>query len=206
MINVSLIEPYYDAANSYLLQSGTDFAVVDCGVFDPAFDAFLKARGVTRLRYILLTHGHYDHILGANALKEKYGGELVISAGDAECLTDERRSLNAYARFGTQTPVEADLRVWDGDALPFGDGNITVLSTPGHTPGGVCYLIEDCLFSGDTLFCRSIGRSDLPGGNTLTLLRSLETLKALPGNYRVFPGHGEETTLDAERRWNPFLR
>jgi glyoxylase-like metal-dependent hydrolase (beta-lactamase superfamily II) len=70
----------------------------------------------------------------------------------------------------------------------------------------VCYLIEDCLFSGDTLFCRSIGRSDLPGGNTLTLLRSLETLNALPGNYRVFPGHGEETTLDAERRWNPFLR
>ena len=205
-MNVYSIENGSYATNCYLLQSGGDFAVVDCGVFDPAFDAFLSAHGVETLRYILLTHGHFDHILGVRALREKYGGEIVISDGDKRCLEREDLSLNAWSGYGVQTPVTADVTVSDGDRLPFGGGEIEVLFTPGHTRGGVCYLFGDCLFSGDTLFYRSMGRSDMPGGDTLTLLRSLSKLRALPGNYRVLPGHGPETTLDSERRNNPFMR
>ena len=205
-MNVYSIENGSYATNCYLLQSGADFAVVDCGVFDPAFDAFLREHGVEKLRYILLTHGHFDHILGVHGLREKYGGEIVISDGDKRCLERGDLSLNAWSGYGVQTPVTADVTVSDGDRLPFGDGEIEVLSTPGHTRGGVCYLFEDCLFSGDTLFYRSMGRSDMPGGDTLTLLQSLSRLRALPGNYRILPGHGPASTLDSERRNNPFMR
>lgn len=194
------------ATNCYLLQSGTDAAVIDCGVFDDAFDVFLSSHGVTSLRYILLTHGHFDHILGVFALREKYGGEIVISDGDRRCLEREDFSLNAFTRYGTQTPVSRDRAAEEGSPLPFGDSEISVLSTPGHTRGGVCYLFEDLLFSGDTLFSRSMGRTDMPGGDTLALLRSLAKLSELPQNYRVLPGHGPETTLFSEKRNNPFLR
>ena len=192
--------------NCYLLLSGTDAAAVDCGCFDPAYAAFLSSHGVTRLRYILLTHGHFDHILGVAGLKEAFGGEIVVSDGDKRCLEREDFSLNAWARYGVQTPVHWDVVVSDGEYLPFGDGEIEVISTPGHTRGGLCYRFGDALFTGDTLFSLSAGRTDFPGGDVRALLSSLQKLAALPGDPVVYPGHGEQSTLSRERRRNPYMK
>jgi glyoxylase-like metal-dependent hydrolase (beta-lactamase superfamily II) len=104
------------------------------------------------------------------------------------------------------TPFTCDTRLKDGDELTFDGGVIKIIHTPGHTKGGVCFLADDNLFSGDTLFQQSVGRTDLPGGNMTTLLTSLEKLKQLPDAVKVFPGHGESTTIGEEKLSNPYLK
>ena len=103
------------------------------------------------------------------------------------------------------TPTEPDILLHDGDRLPFAGRVITVLHTPGHTAGSVCFLIDDCLFSGDTLFAGTVGRTDLPSGSSGDMLTSAARLAALPGEYKIYPGHGEATTLSRERISNPYL-
>ena len=192
--------------NCYLLLSGTNAAVIDCGLFTDGVKKLLSQSGVTRLDYILLTHGHFDHVLGVHGLKESFGGKIVISDGDKRCLQREDFSLNAFVRYGTQTPVDWDILVSDGDRLPFGEGEIEAISTPGHTRGGVCYRFGDCLFTGDTLFRSSAGRTDFPGGSAAALTASLQKLAALPGDPVVYPGHGPKTTLARERLMNPYMK
>lgn len=155
--------------------------------------------------YILLTHGHFDHILGLSRLKESYGGKVVIHEQDEDCLRDPFKSLAGV--FGVrQEPMKADITVRGGDVLPFGESEIRVIHTPGHTKGSVCYRIGNCLFSGDTLFCGSAGRTDFPGGSSAELSASLHRLKMLEGDLTVYPGHEEFTTLERERKTNPFMK
>lgn len=193
--------------NCYLFtdEETKDAAVVDCGVFDASFDAFLKSHGVEKLRYILLTHGHFDHVLGVFDLHEKYGGQIVIGREDAASLLSEEVSLNRYIGYGRQTFISPDLPVEEGSVLPFGRGEIRVMSAPGHTPGGVCYFYENAMFSGDTLFRLSMGRTDMPGGSTRTLFSSLRRIGEIEGDYVVYPGHGEFSTLGFEKKNNRFL-
>lgn len=158
--------------NTYLVKDEKgSVLVVDPAVFDAKLEELLKSENVTSLDYILLTHGHFDHITGASELKEKYGGKIVIHKEDEKAFWDDNVSLSGS--FGTPSnyPEKADITVEDGDTLPFSDGEIKVIHTPGHTVGGVCYALGDNLFSGDTLFKGSIGRSDFPGGNMLTLIK-----------------------------------
>ena len=187
------------------LDSGDCF-VVDPGFYDENLAKALQGAGVETLRYILLTHGHYDHILGVRSLKDRFGGEVVIFESEAQFLADD--SLSLMKPFCGLLPKirTADRLVRDGDSLPFGDGEIRVLHTPGHTSGSVCYLLGDLLFTGDTLFCESIGRTDLPTGDWRTLMRSVRRLAALDGDFKVLPGHMETSTLDSERKNNPYLR
>ena len=165
----------------------------------------LRQRGWT-LTDILVTHRHFDHILGVAKLKQVTGATIRISEADAKGLTSNLVSLSMMQRI-TITPVEPDVLLHDGDAFDAAGLHIRVLATPGHTEGGVSFVCDEerCVFVGDTLFRDSFGRYDLPGGNLDDLKRSVtEVLFALPDDYRVYPGHEEPTSIGYERVHNPI--
>lgn len=157
------------------------------------------------VEYILLTHGHFDHIMGLSSLKQALNAKAVISKDDL-VISD---NINEFTRlFGLPdtTPPTYDLYVSDGDVLNVGGLEIKVIHTPGHTEGGVCYLIDGKLFSGDTLFRESVGRTDLFGGNFKKLSDSIKNkLFKLDGKIEVYPGHGDMTTIEHEKKYNEII-
>ena len=161
--------------------------------------------GDTNLKYILLTHGHFDHIIGVKSVKEKYGAQVVISKEDEPMLNSAKLSLAVFCN-APQNNVDADIIVKDGDEITLGKTKIKVMATPGHTSGSVCYIAENCIFSGDTLFYCSCGRTDFPSGSPEQMMSSLQKLKALDGDYKVYTGHNNLTTLDFERKNNPYMK
>ena len=206
MLELKLFSPGMVYANCYIVkdeESGDAF-VVDPGAYNKRLEAVLSEMNIENIRYILLTHGHFDHIEGVKKLKENYGGEIVIHSEDADCLYDKKKSLAAKFFF-IQNNVTADKLVCDGDRLPFGSGEIEVVHTPGHTVGSVCYLISDMMFSGDTLFRNTVGRTDFPGGSFEQIKKSLQKLSLLEKDYKVYPGHDVSTTLSAEKKHNPYF-
>ena len=181
--------------NCYILY---DEKTLDAVVIDPSDEAALaeariKALGL-QVRGILLTHGHFDHGGDADRIRKLTGAPIYVHPAD--------RTLPSWLTHG----LSGDRDLAEGDLLDFAGLRFTVLHTPGHTPGSLCFLCEDLLFAGDTLFAGSCGRTDLPGGSGADMLRSLRRLAELEGDYRVLPGHGEETTLAAERETNPYMR
>ena len=197
-------------ANCYLLvdEKTGESAIVDPAYYNEKIAGLFKEAGMGKLKYILLTHGHFDHILGVSGLKEATGAQVVIHKDDADFLIDPKKSLAENNFPEPQIPVEADVVVGDGDELFLGEEKITVVSTPGHTMGSVCYIVDNdrVLISGDTLFCMTAGRTDLYGGNEEMMIASLKNLIALEGDYRVLPGHNRETTLERERTRNWYIR
>lgn len=182
-------------------------AVVDPAEFSNQITDLIEASEINQLKYIFLTHGHIDHVLGAYDLKQKYpDAQVVISAEDEICLSSEACSLASDWDDTEQIPMHADICVHDGDSLQLGTESVQVISTPGHTPGSVCYLIGNTMFSGDTLFYKTCGRTDLFRGDFTVMQDSIMKLGNLPGDYIVYPGHGGFTTLDAERKSNRFMR
>ncbi len=182
----------------------------DTIVFDPAdsgdyiFDS-LKKNGLN-VKAIVLTHGHFDHIYGVNKLRELSGAKVYSYIGEAKLLEDE--NLNCSVSVGRPAHVACDEYLHDGEDITFADMTFKTLYTPGHTEGSACYYFEEdkLLIAGDTLFCESIGRSDLPTGSGKTLINSItEKLMVLPDDVTVYPGHGESTTIGNERAYNPFL-
>jgi len=163
------------------------------------------------IKWILLTHGHFDHTGAASAIKAATGAEIYIHESDKEMLTDGVKSLSFFTPARKFIPVEADKLLKDNDTITLGSVTFTVMHTPGHTAGSVCYLCDDpdggkkIMLSGDTLFRDSIGRSDTYSGDPLIQQTSLDRLKALTDDYIVLPGHGEPTTLAAEKKYNPFI-
>lgn len=158
-----------------------------------------------KLEYILLTHGHYDHISYAKQLAEKFGAKIVTGDKNNEFLSKPELNLSTY--HGNPLPAfSADILLKDGDTLMLGDTEIKYITTPGHTSGCGVYIFDDTMISGDTLFCESYGRTDLPTGNDENMILSLKKLKELDGDYKVIPGHGELTTLEHERKYNPLMR
>lgn len=194
-------------ANTHILTDTATgkIAVVDAGGCTVALKERLAGKPV---EYILLTHGHFDHILGAAALKALTGAEICIHGEDADCLSDEEKSLCAWECAGQQTPLRADRILHEGDAIQLGKSVLHILHTPGHTKGGVCYAdYENCLlFTGDTLFCLTAGRTDFPGGSDEELLASLIRLRNLDGDFTVYTGHNRSTTLEFERTHNRYMR
>ena len=195
------------SANTYIVTDDAtgETAVIDAGACTDELLDKLKDKNV---RYILLTHGHYDHILGVPALKAHTGAEVLIHKADADCFWDTEKSLASFDRSFSQTPMKADRLLSDGDEIHLGDTVLSVLHTPGHTKGGVCYIDyqDRLIFSGDTLFCLTAGRTDFPGGSFEELMASLITLRNLPGDYIVYPGHNRTTTLEHERVRNRYMR
>ena len=180
-------------------------AVIDPGLFAPELQTLLREH-TTAVDTILLTHGHADHISGAAALREKTGAPICIHTLDAD-FTDSRLCMADECGYPF-APFRADRLLSDGDTVTFGSETMTVLHTPGHTPGSICFLHETdrVLFSGDTLFCLTAGRTDFPRGSRDDLLQSLRRLRDLDGDYAVYPGHERATRLDAERKRNFFMR
>lgn len=153
---------------------------------------------------VLLTHAHFDHIGAARAVCSALAIPLWIGAGDAAFLTDADSNLSR--RYGSVEirNLHADRLLREGDVLSQGTESLRVLETPGHTPGSLCFLGDGILFSGDTLFYESIGTMDFPGGDWNSMRSSIVKLQALPGNYVIYPGHGESTTMEHERNHNPY--
>lgn len=189
--------------NCYLLLDETTnkSALIDCTVAD---DRMRELIGGTDLQYILLTHGHFDHIGGVRDIKKEYGCKVVISSVDAPMLSSGKASLAAFCG-AEQNDTEPDITVQDGDEIELGTLKIKVLSTPGHTSGSVCYVVGDALFSGDTLFYCSCGRTDFPTGSSDDMIKSLKKLASLDGNYKVYTGHNQLSNLDFERKNNPYM-
>lgn len=196
------------ATNCYIITDKATglSAAVDCAVFNGDFEKLLRRANASHLEYILLTHGHFDHVCGVKTLSERYGGKICISEEDAPCLSDEYKSLNASMGYAVQGLTKADILLHNGDIIALGETKITVLATPGHTAGSVCFVTENEIFSGDTLFRLSAGRTDLPGGDGQALMRSLKRLAEIRGEHRVFPGHGSSTLLSFEKEHNGFMR
>ena len=157
------------------------------------------------IKYILLTHGHFDHVGAVAALVKKYKAPVYLSKEDRAFL-ESPKEVRASA-FGMQIEAaEVDVFVKEGDEIPFSEGNIKVIETPGHTLGSVCYLFENYLFAGDTLFNGSIGRTDFPESDHSLMVESLKKLKKLDDEIYVLSGHGPESQISYEKMTNPYLR
>lgn len=189
--------------NCYVVYDETKRCVIVDGDGDgQAVMDFIRREGLT-CEMILLTHAHFDHIGAAQAFKRAYGCDICLGALDADLLGDPWRNLSAM--MGEPFGFAADRLFQDGDTFTVGTMHFTVLLTPGHTQGSVCYVVDTLLLSGDTLFAGSCGRMDFPTGSQAQMSQSLRRLAALDGDYTVLPGHEGSTTLSRERRVNPYL-
>ena len=176
-------------------------------VIDPGGDAqdilMALAKSNLTVKYLLNTHGHFDHVGANKEMKEATGAELLIHAKDAPMITQ----VSGMAMgMGSQNSPPPDRTIEDGDTITFGDITLTVIYTPGHTPGGVSFHADGAVFVGDTLFAGSIGRTDFPGGDFETLKNSIQQkLFTLDDNVVVYPGHMGLTKIGEERKYNPFV-
>ena len=183
----------------------------DCIFVDPAdygekIYSALERNGFS-VAGILLTHGHFDHIWGAEELRALSGAKIYALDAENELLSNARK--NVSAQVGRACTIEADVLVKDGEELTIADINFYVIATPGHTAGGCCYYFAEAgfLVSGDTLFQDSVGRTDLPTGSMGTLVRSIQDkLFVLPEQTKVYPGHGDSTTISHEKKYNAFCQ
>lgn len=182
----------------------------ECIFVDPAEQganlfATLEKNGF-KVAGILLTHGHFDHILGVKEMREVSGAQVYALEDEKPLLTDAK--INLSGQTGRSCTVEADRYVRDGEEITLAGMTCRVIATPGHTAGGCCYYFEEAgfLISGDTLFQESVGRTDFPTGSMGTLVRSIrDKLLVLPEDTKVYPGHGDNTTIGHEKKYNSFL-
>lgn len=180
----------------------TDENALVCAVIDPGDESntildYIEDNKLS-CKAILITHAHFDHVSAVNAMLEATGAELYMCEKDLELA-----KTGASGRF---TPPENTHFYKDGDEVKVAGLTFKVMETPGHTPGGVTLICGDALFTGDTLFRGSCGRTDLPGGDMRAELRSLKRIASLEGDYEVYPGHAESSMLSIEREHNPYVR
>ena len=208
MLRVECIPVGRLLSNSYLLYDagGGEGIIIDAGDDAERIIRIVEMNGV-KVKGIYLTHGHFDHVLAVRELRERLGCGFYIHENDAMILSRVPLDVKYFLDLDIDPPPEPDGWIFDGQILHVGGHEIKVIHTPGHTPGSVCYLAREAIFTGDTLFAGSIGRTDLPGGSLQDLLNSISTkILSLPDHYAVYPGHGPSSTIGAERRLNPFLR
>jgi glyoxylase-like metal-dependent hydrolase (beta-lactamase superfamily II) len=177
-------------------------------IIDPGADAnrIITALNETGCEadYVILTHGHVDHMSAAHEVLRATGAKLAVFADELELINDPDKSLYYTMHSQPFERFKPEVLMKDGDILSFGSISLKVIHTPGHTQGSCCLIGQDTLFSGDTLFRGNVGRCDLPTGSSFEIAKSITRLLALDGDLQVLPGHGEFTTLEYERRHNPF--
>ena len=206
MILKTFVEPPLEN-NNYLLidEKSKEAVLVDCSHYDSQIKNFLNENGIT-LKYIILTHGHFDHIMGVVQMVKETGAKVLLHLEDKNLANDVNSFTFMLGLPSVEVP-QVSQYLKDGDIVTFGDNlQIKVIHTPGHTKGGVCYHIDNMLFSGDTLFKESVGRTDLEGGSFSELENSIKTkIFVLPEGINVYPGHGQMTTVGHEKKYNNFL-
>lgn len=188
--------------NNYLLidELSKEAALIDCSAVDNNVKIALDEAGA-ELKYILLTHGHFDHVAGIR----KTDAKIVMHEDDLRILNQTNIYLPMFGIPEITIP-KIDIYIKDGDILKLGENEIKVIHTPGHTPGGVCYLTGEMLFSGDTVFRESVGRCDLEGGDFVQIVDSIKTkVFTLPDNIIIYPGHGRTTDVAWEKLHNQFM-
>lgn len=192
----------------FLYREGSD----ECIFADPGDSGAevveeLSKRGLS-IKAIILTHGHYDHMLGVDAMREKSGAKVYACDEEKDCLENPAINLSGNSMRGSCS-ISADIYMKDGEETEICGMKFRLIHTPGHTKGGCCYYFyeDNSLICGDTLFEGSVGRTDFPGGSMSTLVRSIkEKLFILPEDTICYPGHGEATTIKEEKQYNPFLQ
>ena len=214
MILKTFIEPPI-GNNNYLIidEESKEAALVDCSAVDKDIENAVKENGA-KLKYILLTHGHFDHVAGIRpnmGAKALYGGEgdehvqIVMHKADLGWLNKVNQYMPMFGMPEMTIPT-IDIFVNDGDILKLGNLKIKVIHTPGHTQGGVCYLVDGKLFSGDTIFRESVGRCDLEGGDFDQIVESIESkIFTLSPEILIYPGHGKMTSVEWEKEHNRFM-
>ena len=204
-MKVTSVPMHCFASNCYLVASEKG----NCAVIDPGMEPenIIKAIEENHLtpKIILLTHGHYDHFCAVPGLKEHYP-EIQLMAAEKEVplLSDPRKNYSASA-IGAPVTLQPDRLLKEGDKIELDELEFTVWETPGHTAGCLTYFCGDAIFTGDTLFQQSVGRSDFPGGDYYALMDSVKKLMALDDALIVLPGHGDNSTIGFERTHNPFV-
>jgi hydroxyacylglutathione hydrolase len=210
MLMVKMFEVGMLASNCYVLycRDTLEAVLVDPGFCDEAeaeeVFSFIDSRGL-KMKFVVDTHGHPDHTCGNGLVKTRYGTPICIHESDAYMLGETGWETARYFGYNTVSPP-ADVRLRDGDYVKFGDATLTVVHSPGHSFGSVVLLGETEIFTGDTLFAGSIGRTDFPGSSDREMQVSLRKLLRLPDYFVVYPGHGPATKMGEEKRVNPFLR
>lgn len=190
-------------ANCWLLWDDDGHALlIDPGDESERLLRALRDRELT-LSAIVLTHAHFDHMMAVPALQEATGAPLFVHEADVPALSDDHKSLTSWV--GVSCRLVADRVLHGGESVTVGDITLEVVHTPGHTPGSCCFRWGTLLFTGDTLFVGSVGRTDFPGGDPAVLCRSLQQLKALPDDWMILPGHEGVGTLGNEKKTNPFM-
>ena len=198
MIIKPIIAGIYEEVAYIVMDEDTkDAFIVDPGGNGELIEAEVKALDAD-IKYILLTHGHFDHVGAVEYIADKFNVPFYISKEDEEWISKDNYVFGNLRK--------ADGYLSEGDSLKIGNKDVKVISTPGHTPGGLCFLVGKDLFTGDTLFRGSVGRTDFPGGNSADLISSIkEKLVPLEDDIRVYPGHGDSSTIGFEKEINPYL-
>jgi glyoxylase-like metal-dependent hydrolase (beta-lactamase superfamily II) len=193
-------------ANCYILhdEKTKEAAVIDPGGDFPELKSYIESNGLS-VKYIIVTHGHGDHIGALRELKDYSKAIICVHKEDHEMLGSKSKNYSEVVA-GTGVEMSADRLLEDGDVLELGETKLKIIHTPGHSRGGICVYCEGNLFSGDTLFAGSIGRTDLTGGSFDEIIASIKSkILILPENTAVYPGHGSSTTISIEKKMNPFF-
>jgi len=192
--------------NCYIVETDNKSAVIiDCGDEAERILSFIKSNGLTAKK-ILITHGHFDHTGAVAQIVENTGAEVFIHKDDATMLESGTLSLASLIPTMIFYPVLIYTTVEDGEVITQDELEFKVMHTPGHTPGGACFICGNAIFSGDTLFAGTVGRIDFPMGSFEDIIKSVKKIADLEGDYRVYCGHGESTTLDTERATNVYIK
>lgn len=211
MLKVKTFEVNPLHENCYVVSDETkECVIIDCGAFTPEEQAeiigYITSEGLRPL-HLIATHGHFDHNLGADVLYKAFGLEIELHRGDERILRDIKEQASLLCGMTVGFTPRIGRFISGNDEIHFGTHTLKAIATPGHSMGGLCYYCEEegALFSGDTLFRLSIGRSDLPGGSMFMIINSLRYLSQLPDDVTVYPGHGPHTELGYEVAHNPYL-
>ncbi len=212
MINVAVFQFNPICENTIAVWDSTSECVIidaggSCRAENEALASFIKERGL-KVVAAINTHGHFDHLLGVDFLQKNYGVPLAMHSDDAFLLDNAQTSASVFGVQAGTMPSRIDMDLQGRDSFGFGETELRIISTPGHTPGHVCFFEPQSrtLFTGDTLFRESIGRTDLPGGDYSWIMKSiLDKIIPLGDDVRFYPGHGPESTIGHETLYNPFI-
>lgn len=188
--------------NCYIIYSSGECIVIDPGYSGEEIADFIRGKEY-KVKHIFASHGHFDHVSGVKALKDAVNGEFSIGSQDVEMYLNTQEMALKFGGVEVDAPIDPDSHIHEGD-IQLGDATVKIIYTPGHTMGSYSFLIENDLFTGDTLFRGSIGRMDY-GGSEKYMSETIEHLKGLDDGIRIHPGHGPGSTMGEEKRENPFL-